>query len=340
MLDIFNTNEAFQLTQLTDAFIKTAYVPGRIGALGLFRSSGIPVTTVAIEWKSDSIELIQTSPRGGGVDPAPMSGSLAKRSLQAFAVPHLEKTATVYADSVQNVRAFGSQDGAQAVQAVVNEKLALLRQAHEVTLEHMRIGAVQGTVKDADGSTLVNLFTAFNVSQSTGYVTPNDITDEKGKLRDEVNTLMRTVEGVLGNQVPTGYMALCGSTFYDAMRKDVSIQEVLKFADAQSLLQNPTNGVRSFQFAGVQWEEYRGSYGGTPFVAAGEAYLVPMGVDIFRTYFAPADYIEAVNTLGLPGYAKIIPDPDLNRYVKIHTQSNPLVICLRPDAVVKVDLTS
>lgn len=339
MLDIFNTNEAFQLTQLTDAFIKSVYVPGRLGALGLFRSSGISRTTVAIEWKSDSIELIQSSPRGGA-DPAPTSGALPKRSLQAFAVPHLEKTATVYADEVQNVRQFGTEDSAQAVQAVVNEKLAKLRQAHEVTLEHMRIGAVQGTVKDADGSTLLNLFTAFNVSQSTGTVSPNASTDEGGALRDEVNALMRTVEGVLGNAVPSGYVALCGSTFYDTMRKDKSIQEVLKFADARSLLSNPTNGVRSFDFAGVSWEEYRGSYGGNPFVAATEAYLVPMGVDVFRTYFAPADFIEAVNTLGQQGYAKIVPDPDLNRYVKIHTQSNPLVICLRPDAVVKITLTT
>ena len=34
----------------------------------------------------------------------------------------------------------------------------------------------------------------------------------------------------------------------------------------------------------------------------------PLGTpNLFKTFFAPADYIERINTLGLPGYAKAIP---------------------------------
>lgn len=327
MLDVFK-GDAFSMETLTDSFIKAPYAPGRIGALGLFRASGIPTRSAVVEWKDGEISLIQTSPRGG---PADNLGAL-KRSAVSILVPHLEKESTVTADEVQDVRAFGSEDNTEAVQAIVNERLARLRREHELTLEHMRMGAVQGTVKDADGSTLLNLFTTFNVSQSTGSVTPNSSSDEGDALRAECVAIQRTVEGVLGGDMPTGYRAFCGPTFFDALRADLAVVQTLRYGDPLSLTQQRA-GIRSFEFGGIVWEEYRG---GTNYIAAAEAYVVPEGVDIFRTYNAPADFVETVNTLGLPLYAKIVPDNELNRWVKVHTQSNPLTICLRPNAVVKV----
>ena len=47
---------------------------------------------------------------------------------------------------------------------------------------------------------------------------------------------------------------------------------------------------------------------------------------------------ETVNTVGLPIYAKMAVDEALNRWAKVHTQSNPLALCLRPRAVIKVTL--
>lgn len=334
MLDIFRT-DAFSLTSLSDAFIKAPYAPGRIGAMGLFRSKGIRSTTAVVEWKDGQLELIQSSPRGG---PASTKDRV-KRTAESFIVPHLEREATIYAEEVQNVRTFGSEDNTEAVQAVVDEKLAELRADHEVTLEHMRIGAIQGLVKDADGSTLFNLFTKFGVSQTTGTVSPNDSTDAGDALRAEVVAIQRSIEAVLGGSPISGYHAFCGADFFDQLRADLGVVQTLRYADPQSLLRQEAN-VRSFSFAGVTWEEYRGSVNGTPFVPAAEAYMIPMGADIFRTYFAPADFIEAVNTLGQPGYAKMVQDAELNRWVKVHTQSNPLVLCLRPNAVAKVTITT
>jgi len=331
MLDVFK-QDAFGTVSLTDAFIKAPYKPGRIGAMGLFRESGIRTTTAVIEWKDGHLSLIQTSPRGGPGS----TTSNKKRTAVAVVVPHLERERTILADELQNVRAFGSEDATPAYQAIVAEKLAELRADHEVTLEHMRASAIQGIVKDADGSTLLNCFTTFAVSQSTGYVTPNPTTDEYGALRGEIVTMQRTVEGVLGAVPVSGYRAFCGKVFFDTIRADVSISKTLRYADPASLL---ANDGRSFSFGGVTWEEYVGSTGGTPFFADSEAYLIP-NADIFRTYYAPADFIEAVNTIGLPGYAKVVDDAELNRWTKIHTQSNPLVLCLRPDAVVKVGLSS
>jgi hypothetical protein len=63
---------------------------------------------------------------------------------------------------------------------------------------------------------------------------------------------------------------------------------------------------------------------------------VPEGTGIFKTYFAPADFLETVNTVGLPLYAKVAVDPEFGRWARIHTQSNPLALCLRPRAVIRI----
>ena len=56
--------------------------------------------------------------------------------------------------------------------------------------------------------------------------------------------------------------------------------------------------------------------------------------DLFRTYFAPADFNETANTLGLPLYAKQAPRK-FERGTDLHVQSNPLPLCLRPEILVK-----
>lgn len=332
MLDVFRSN-TFGVVSLTDAINKMPYKPARIGELKLFRERGISTTTAVVEEKNGRLSLIQTSPRGG---PASSIGE-EKRTARSFLVPHLERESRITADEVQNVRAFGSENATEAVQVKVNEHLADLRAMHEVTLEHMRARAIQGIILDADGATLFNLFTEFGVAQQTATLHPDDATDQGDALRAEIVGVQRLVEGELGAEPISGYRAFCGKTFFDGLRADLGVTHTLRYADPQALLRQEANA-RRFSFGGVEWEEYRGSTGGTPFFADGEAYLFPEGGNLFATYFAPADFVETVNTLGLPVYAKTVVDPELQRWVKVHTQSNPLAICLRPRAVIKLTL--
>jgi hypothetical protein len=58
----------------------------------------------------------------------------------------------------------------------------------------------------------------------------------------------------------------------------------------------------------------------------------------FRTWFAPADFNETVNTVGLPIYAKLEPRK-FNRGMDLHTQSNPLPMCLRPALLTKATMS-
>lgn len=328
MLDVFR-NDAFSAVSLTAAILKAPYKPSRIGQLGLFREKGITTTTVVIEEKDGALELIPSSPRGG---PAENLGP-QRRTARAFVVPHYEKDSTIYADSVQNVRAFGSDDQLQGVQALVDERLAILRAQHEVTLEWQRMGAIRGQILDADGSVMFDLFDEFGVAQQTMVI---DIGADD--VRNQAVAAQRLIEDELGAEPVTGYRGFCGDHFFDELIAAEAVRESVKFQESNTLRTDLRKG---FEYGGVVWENYRGRVSGQDFVGNGDCYLVPEGTSIFQTAFAPADFLEAVNTVGLPIYVKQAPDPSgLNRFVRLHSQSNPLALNTRPRAVVKLTISS
>ena len=49
----------------------------------------------------------------------------------------------------------------------------------------------------------------------------------------------------------------------------------------------------------------------------------------------PANYMETVNTIGLPYYAKQEP-MDFDKGIEVETQSNPIHLCTRPAAICKL----
>ena len=112
-LDIFSSS-AFTMVSLTDAINRMPYVPGRIGQLGLFREQGVSTTSVMIEEREGSLNLVETTARGA---PA-IQNTTNKRKARSLVVPHIALEDTILADEVQNVRAFGSESMLEGVQAV------------------------------------------------------------------------------------------------------------------------------------------------------------------------------------------------------------------------------
>ena len=325
-LDIFN-DDAFSLASLTAAINETPHVPGRIGALGLFSEQGVTTTTVMVEHQSGLLRLVQSQPRGA-------SGQVVgaeKRKMRSFIVPHLPQRDSIRADEIQNVRAFGSENEVQAVQTVVNNRLASARRNLDATIEYHRLGAIKGLILDADGEPIYDLFDEFGIDQQThAMALATAGTDVLGK----VVAAKRLAEDELGGAMVTGYRAFCGAGFFDAFVGHAKVKEAYQRWQDGELLRSDNRG--GFMFGGVMWEEYRGKVGNTDFIGADEAYLVPEGVpDLFITRFAPADYMETVNTNGLPYYAKTEPQP-FNKGVDLEAQSNPLNLCSRPRAVIKL----
>lgn len=326
-LDIFK-DDAFSLVSLTKAINDQPYVPGRIGALGLFAEEGINTTSVSVEYDGATLSLVPAGERGA---PAPNVKS-DKRKLINFNTIHLPQRARILADQIVGVRAFGSDSELETVQNVVNKRLAKMRNALDATIEYQRIGAIKGQILDANGSTVLeDLFTRFGLTQQTKALVLGTSTT---KVRTKVLEAKRMMEDALGNAMYTGARAFCSPAFFDALTTHDNVEKFfINWQSNETMRQDVRAG---FLFAGVLWEEYRGTVGGVDFIGSGDAYLVPEGVpDLFVTNYAPADYVEAAGSLGLPYYAKqeLL---EMGKGVDLEAQSNLISICTRPRSIIKL----
>lgn len=320
-------SDIFSLQSLTAAINDVDYKPRRLGEMGIFQEQGVATTSVVIERQGMQLGLVPAKERGA---PGSVVGS-DKRTGITFSAIHLPTTATILADEVQNVRAFGTEDQEQAVQSVVNARLGKMAARLDVTHEYHRIGAVKGQILDADGSTvLVDLYSAFGINQTTvPFALNTDTTDVRGKCLDT----LESIEAGLGDLFFSGATVLCGKSFWRKLISHPDVKEAYMYQQSERLR---ADGRESFTFGGLTFERYRGNVGGVSFISDTEAYAVPMGVDeLFISRFAPADYMAAVNTLGLPMYSS----SELMRHgkgVELEAQSNPIHLCTRPRAVIKL----
>lgn len=338
ILDIFN-GEAFSATTLTQAINIVPNDYGRLRELNLFSNEPIATTSVAVQFANGTLNLLPTRARGG----TPSLGMPEKRSVKNFSTFHIPHDDMVVADEVQNIVARTADDSSmEAVQNVVNRKLMVMRRKHAITIEHMRMGALRGEILDSDGTSLLNLFNEYGVTQKTiAFALGTDTTEVGAKVR-ELNGYM---EDTLTGEVMTGVHVLCSPEFFEKLISHPKIKEIFAYYDAAS---NPLRQDlrRAFPYMGVTFEEYRGSaqylqedgtYATRRFIPANEAIAFPLGTtDTFRTYWGPADFIDTVNTAGEEIYVRTAVDREFQRWVKLHTQSNPLPMVKRPALLVRL----
>ncbi|KOP51299.1 Uncharacterized protein ALO43_02879 [Pseudomonas tremae] len=323
-------DEAFSVATLTAAINEQPYLPGRISSLGLFQEEGIATLTVQIEKDGDTLALVPAGERGS-------SGLVVtgtKRRMIPFNTVHLPERFTIRADEIQGIRAFGSRTELQAVQDVINTRLAKARRQLDATHEFQRMGALNGLVLDADGKTpLLDIYSTFGVQRQSLSMGLNDATTE---LRVMAGEALDMQEDALGSVTSTGSRAFCGKHFWNKFIVHKSVEKTyLNSAQASELRGDARE---SFEFGGIVWERYRGKVAGIAFVNDDEALLVPEGVpDLYISAFAPADYMETVNTQGIPYYSKLETLP-FGKGVAGEAQSNPLHLCTRPRAQIRLTL--
>jgi hypothetical protein len=331
IVDFFNS-DSFHVVAMTTAINKIPNTYGKIRELGLFPTEGVTQRTIIVEEQNGVLNLLPTRAPG-----APGTvGISGKRKVRSFVIPHIPHDDAVLPEEVQGVRVFGSDNMTEAVAAKVAQKLAAMRAKHAITLEHLRMGALKGIILDADGSTLYNLYTEFDITaKAVDFVLGTSTTE----VREKCAEVLRHIEDNLKGEVMSRVHCLVSAEFYDKLVKHATVKEAYKY---YKQTQNLSGDFRSaFEFGNIMFEEYRGSAtdadGNTRrFIASGEGHAFPVGTsNTFRTMFAPADFNETANTIGIELYAKQEPRK-FNRGVDIHTQSNPLPICKRPEILVKV----
>lgn len=335
-IDVFRANMAgaFSMSTLTTLLLDMPHVPSRLGDMGLFTAQGIRTTTAAIERQNATLRLVPVTPRGG----VATQNDRDPRKLVQIPSVRIAIEDHITADEIQNIRALGSESDLMSLQDEVNRRNLRMSRSIEATLEWQRVGAINGLILDADGSTILDLHAEFGgTAQTEVDLDLDNASPTPGALRTAISGIIRTIEDELGGLSYDFIHGMCSSEFFDALVAHPDYREQYKGTPAAQQLGTRT-ARRTTEFGGVTWEEYRGTVGGTRYVPANKAKVFPVGVDgMFQTFYSPAEWWETVNTVGLPRYAKLFTDPvDPNSKVTARVQAHPITLCTRPRALVPV----
>jgi hypothetical protein len=338
-MDVFR-QDAFSATSLTAAVDKIGYVPSFLRAMpNLFVPVPVRTEYVIIESRANEAALIQTTPRGA--PPAQKGGD--NREARAFKTVRVAQSSRINASELQGIRAFGSETELKQLQDETARRQFKMRSDLELTMENLMLGCVQGTVVDADGTTVIrNWATEFgqtipaeidfdldNASPASGAV--------KKLCTQVVRSISRGLKGLGGSNVSV--QAICGDDFWDLLTAHSEVRATYLNYAAAADLRAPV-AWQSFNYGGITWTNYRGTDdASTVAVPAAKAKFFPVGAGIFQIAYAPAETFDFVNT---PGQAAVLVGRGRsarNAFADVELYSYPLPVCTMPQALHRGKMT-
>ncbi len=321
-------NADFSTESLTRGLNAAAVSLGPTSKSGIFIERSVSTTDINIEQIANTLTLVQSSPRGGVGD---IHGHTS-RSMVKLRIPFLKTSSTLLADSWQGRAGFGLNGAPASIEQELKRVQGEFRTRLEGTLDYMRTRALGGVILDADGSEIIDLWSEFGVVQQ---VVECALATSTTNVPNKIIAARRLSELELGMASAASWVAFCDAQFIDALRSSPSVEAGLaNWAAASMMLADHRAG--DLVVGGVKFIEVPNRAGHT-YIPAGTAYLCPEGVpDLMFTAFAPPDWVECVNQLGLPMNMKA-EVMDFNRGYNLEAISCPLSVCSRPRAIIKLN---
>lgn len=337
-MNIFN-DDAFSLASMTDAIERVPTNPGRLGQLNLFTPKPIRTAMFGIEEKEGVLSLIQTSNRGEPL----AEGTVEKRKMRYFETSRIAKKDTILASELQFVRAFNTQDQVIQLQAEMASRLSgatgLIADV-DYTKEYHRLGAIQGKVMDADGTSVIyDFYSEFGITEAPEIAFDlSNAAPAAGALRKLVQSaVIRPMRKKAKGARYSGIRALCSPEFFDALISHIEVRETYLNQQEAGELRTGYDG-QTFNFAGIDWEEYIGDDTNSEVaLGAQKVRFIPegQGNGIFETIYSPGERFEDLGQLGRDLYSHVIPDDKRDSFVDLEVFSYPLFMCRRPDMLLK-----
>jgi len=338
-LDIFR-QDPFSTFQMTSAIERAPYVPDGLDALNIFTDNPIRTTALGVEERNGVLAIIKSSPRG---TPVNTERTTERRRMRYFETPRITEGDTIWANELQNIRAFGQETELMQVMEEVARRASgptgLMNQVR-FTWENMRLGAVRGQLLDADGSVMYNWFDEFGFQPALPFYfnlaagTANSLRPLCNQVR---RSIIRSAKGSVSDKARV--IALCGDAFYDAFVNHPDVIRTFVNWEAAKELRgaNGMGGAFSvFEFSDIEWVNYRGSDDNTSIkIADNEVEFFPVSPAVFERALAPCETFDWVNTPGKEFYVIPIFDRDRNMWWRQEIYSYPLFICKRPDVLRK-----
>lgn len=325
---------AFKMSSLIAAMDLIPHKPQRLGSMGIFTPSPIRTKVAEIEVRNGVLGLIQTSMRGA---PLENKGN-DKRTVKYIETVRIAEKRRLTASQLADIRAFGTTTEQVQVQQEILRLLSGplgIQSDVELTLENMRLGAISGEVKDADGSTIIDWFDKFGVTKPAEIAFEFDATSPaEGAIRIKagkvVAAMIRASKGAwISGQ--TGCHALCDDDAWLALTAAKEVRETYLNQQAANELRGGL-AFEQFSYGGIMWEHYRGTDDKTTVgIDTGKIKFFPVNAPgVFLEIFSPGEQFEHLGQSGKEFYPIIVPDRDRNTYADIEGYCYPLHACTRP----------
>lgn len=299
--------DAFEIVDYTQELMRVPNTWGLFQTLGIFGSEGVTTSTVTIEEINKSFGLITDRVRGE-------RNNVSKdytRKLHAFNVPYFPLDDAIYPRDIQGKIAYGSRSEAETLDAVRLRKIERIRMSHASTLEAARAKLMSdGTIYAPNSTVAANFYTDFGITRKeVDFALGTGTTNVIGKCEE---VLAHIQDNLFTGEIPERIVGVCSSGFFSSLINHATVKNAYQYYQSESEPLRKRLGARgvgldgryrSFDFGGIIFIEYRGDLGGGALMTANEARFFPVGaVDVFQTYFAPAEKFDLVNTIGQEAY--------------------------------------
>lgn len=326
-------DKPFEVVDLTEELNLIPNTWGLINELGIFSAEPVTQHTVLVEATSGTLSVIPDRVRGD-------KNNVNKddnRVVYSFPVPHFPLDDQLTPQDLQGKRAYGADTADMAAEAIAR-KLLRIRRNHSITMEAARAYALTvGGIYAPNGTVSENYYTTFGITRTVvDFVLGTATTDIIGKVEAVIAAIQ---DNILSGEVVNEVKVLCSPTFFAALINHAKVVDAYKYYTSTQQPQRDRLGsglYRTFYHGGATFVEYRGSYNGTPLIPVGDAYAIPVGtMDVFKSYFSPANKMSLVNTLGQEAYVFQYNDAK-DEGVLLQSESNQLHLVRRPGAVIRL----
>lgn len=332
--DIFRQN-AWGLIEVQEEIIeKVEFKPQLLGSLGIFEPVYSRSRAIAIADRDRTLTLIPTSQNGEAPQELVPKGA----NIRYFQASRLAKGSTVYAIELAGVAALPLDQQTKEIAEEVSDRTGQIKDDLELTWEHMRFGAVQGKVLDADGSTLIDWFSEWGISEPAeiDFALDDPATDVRKKCRDVKRDMQKAAKGVWTPS--TRVVALVGDSFFDLLVNHPQIKETKLGTERAGELEN-IEGYSAITIEGITFINYRGTDdGSTIAIGTDKARFFPVGArGAFKVGWAPAsEFKPYLNKRGQEYVGMVLSDPSgRDEWDRVELYSYPIFIATRPEMLLR-----
>ena len=242
-------------------------------------------------------------------------------------LPRFGQSAEILAHEINQLETLEGGALVEAVSKKINELMTEHKEDYMTTIEFMSTGALFGKVIDGEGTVLFE-FTTDDAPIEYKNKKHIDVLDEiDDALTDE-----------LGKTVP--YEILASPVFVTRLAAAAETADEFKI-NGNAHWDEDENGIRTLVYHSKRYVPFRAKYKDEngdikPFVADGEAVVIPHSSDVFEHIYGKADHIEAMKVAPQLFFASK-PEPlDKGKGWGFETETKVIPYCVRPGALKKL----